>query len=37
MTSCNNECPNRGSGSGYLIVLVLFILLAIIFGSYYTI
>ncbi len=29
---CNNECQNRG-GSGFLIIVVLYILLAIILGS----
>ena len=31
-TTCVHEC---GSGNGYLIVLVVFILLAIILGSYF--
>lgn len=31
-TTCVNGC---GSGNGYLIVLVVFILLAIILGSYF--
>ncbi len=29
---CNNECQNRG-GNGFLIIVVLYILLAIILGS----
>ena len=29
---CNNECHHRG-GSGFLIIIVLYILLAIILGS----
>ena len=41
MSSCNNNChttTTKGScGSGYLIVLVIYILLAIILGSYYII
>lgn len=34
--SCNNSCmkPRCGSGSGYLLIIVLYILLAIIVGSY---
>ncbi len=38
MTSCNNTCEsNHSSGSGFVIVLVIYILLAIILGSYYII
>ena len=33
---CNTTCTQGcGSGSGYLVVLVVFILLAIILGSYF--
>jgi len=41
MSSCNNTCHNQTTkcttGNGYLIVLVIYILLAIILGSYYII
>ena len=34
--SCTTNCPQKsGTGNSYLIVLVVFILLAIILGSYY--
>lgn len=38
--ACNNSCekpvvqPTSGSSNGYLIILVLYILLAILLGSY---
>ncbi len=32
-TTCGNTCPSR-SGRGYLLVIVLYILLAIIVGSF---
>lgn len=35
MTSCNNCQSTNNSGNGFLIVLVIYILLAIILGSYF--
>ena len=39
MSTCNNVCHNTGcgTGNGFLIVLVIYILLAIILGSYFII
>ncbi len=35
MDNCGNNCPNHGNrGNGFLIVLVIYILLAIILGSH---
>lgn len=34
--SCCNEQPVRGGCSGYLIIIVLYILLAIILGSWFS-
>lgn len=35
MTSCNNCQSTNNCGNGFLIVLVIYILLAIILGSYF--
>ena len=37
MSSCNNTCQTTSSGNGFLIVLVIYILLAILLGSSYRI
>ena len=33
--NCQNTCENNKRGSGYIILIVLYILLAIILGSWY--